>query len=126
MPKVPAGETKRLAWALGAGHAGWPEHQPAGQRYCAHPGRLVIAIDVKAVRGARNRDRKAPLVVTLAHGVGAVLGQVAVDEEGNEIPAVRELLKAFAGLAGRSPRSARYIRGVTPRRSSSAGAPGTR
>jgi hypothetical protein len=64
-------------------------------------GRLVIAIDGKAVRGARNTGRKAPrLVAALAHGVGAVLGQVAVDEESNEIPAVRELLKAFADLAG--------------------------
>ena len=30
----------------------------------------------------------------------AVLGQVAVDAESNEIPAVRDLLKAFADLAG--------------------------
>ena len=36
----------------------------------------------------------------LAHGIGAVLGQVAVDEKPNEIPAVRELLKAFTDLAG--------------------------
>lgn len=34
------------------------------------------------------------------HGIGAVLGQVAVDAKTNEIPAVRELLKAFADLAG--------------------------
>ena len=34
------------------------------------------------------------------HGLGAVLGQVAVEEKSNEIPAVRELLKAFAGVAG--------------------------
>ena len=64
-------------------------------------GRLVIAVDGKTVRGARNKDGKAPhLVAALAHGIGAVLGQVAVDEKSNEIPAVRELLKAFAGLAG--------------------------
>jgi predicted transposase YbfD/YdcC len=63
-------------------------------------GRLVIAIDGKAVRGARNKDGKAPhLVAALAHGIGAVLGQVAVDEKSNEIPAVRDLLKAFASLA---------------------------
>src|SRR6185437_10309302 len=63
-------------------------------------GRLVIAIDGKAVRGARNKDGKAPhLVAALAHGIGAVLGQVAVEEKSNEIPAVRDLLKAFAGLA---------------------------
>jgi hypothetical protein len=64
-------------------------------------GRLVIAIDGKAVRGARNKDGKAPhLVAALAHGIGAVLGQVAVDAKSNEIPAVRELLKAFTDLAG--------------------------
>ena len=64
-------------------------------------GRLVIAIDGKTVRGAKGKDGKAPhLVAALAHGIGAVLGQVAVDGKSNEIPAVRELLKAFAGLAG--------------------------
>ena len=63
--------------------------------------RLVIAIDGKTVRGARNETGKAPhLVAALAHGIGAVLGQVAVDEKSNEIPAVRELLKAFTDLAG--------------------------
>ena len=63
-------------------------------------GRLVIAIDGKAVRGAKDKDGKAPhLVAALAHGIGAVLGQVAVDEKSNEIPAVRDLLKAFASLA---------------------------
>jgi predicted transposase YbfD/YdcC len=56
-------------------------------------GRLVIAIDGKTVRGAKNKTGKAPHLV-------AVLGQVAVDEKSNEIPAVRELLKAFTDLAG--------------------------
>jgi predicted transposase YbfD/YdcC len=64
-------------------------------------GRLVIAIDGKAVRGAKDKAGKAPhLVAALAHGLGVVLGQVAVAAKSNEIPAVRELLKAFAGLAG--------------------------
>jgi len=64
-------------------------------------GRLVIAIDGKTVRGAKNKDGKAPhLVAALAHGIGAVLGQVAVEEKSNEIPAVWDLLKAFASLAG--------------------------
>jgi hypothetical protein len=62
--------------------------------------RLVIAIDGKTVRGAKSKGGKAPhLVAALAHGIGAVLGQVAVDEKSNEIPAVRDLLKAFASLA---------------------------
>jgi predicted transposase YbfD/YdcC len=64
-------------------------------------GRLVIAIDGKAVRGAKDKTGKAPhLVAALAHGIGAVLGRAAVDAKSNEIPAVRELLKAFASLAG--------------------------
>ena len=64
-------------------------------------GRLVIAIDGKTVRGAKDKTGKAPhLVAALAHGIGAVLGQVAVDAKSNEIPAVRELLTAFASLAG--------------------------
>jgi predicted transposase YbfD/YdcC len=64
-------------------------------------GRLVIAVDGKAVRGARKKGGKAPhLAAALAHGTGAVPGQVAVDARSNEIPAVRELLKAFADLAG--------------------------
>jgi len=64
-------------------------------------GRLVIAIDGKTVRGAKGKTGKAPhLVAALAHGIGAVLGQVAVEEKSNEIPAVRDLLKAFASLAG--------------------------
>jgi predicted transposase YbfD/YdcC len=64
-------------------------------------GRLVIAVDGKAVRGAKNKDGKAPhLVAALAHGIGAVLGQVAVTAKSNEIPAVRELLNAFTDLAG--------------------------
>ena len=62
--------------------------------------RLVIAIDGKTVRGAKSKGGKAPhLVAALAHSIGAVLGQVAVDEKSNEIPAVRELLKAFADVA---------------------------
>jgi DDE_Tnp_1-associated len=64
-------------------------------------GRLVIAIDGKAVRGARDKDGKAPhLVAALAHGIGAVLGQVAVTAKSNEMPAVRDLLNAFTDLAG--------------------------
>ena len=64
-------------------------------------GRLVIAVDGKAVRGAKGKDGKAPhLAAALAHGIGAVLGQVAVEAKSNEIPAVRDLLKAFADLTG--------------------------
>jgi DDE family transposase len=65
-------------------------------------GRLVIAVDGKAVRGGGgDRDGRAPhLVAALAHGIGAVLGQAAVTAKSNEIPAVRDLLKAFTDLGG--------------------------
>ena len=57
-------------------------------------------VDGKTVRGAKDKNGKAPhLVAALAHGIGAVLGQVAVEAKSNEIPAVRDLLKAFASLA---------------------------
>jgi predicted transposase YbfD/YdcC len=57
-------------------------------------GRRVIAIDGKTVRGARVGATSAPhLVAALAHGSGAVLGQVAVSEKSNEIPAARDLLE---------------------------------
>ena len=63
-------------------------------------GGLVIAVDGKTVRGAKDKTGKAPhLVAALAHGFGAVPGQVAADAKSNEIPAVRDLLKAFASLA---------------------------
>jgi len=46
------------------------------------------------VRGARVGATSAPhLVAALAHGSGAVLGQVAVSEKSNEIPAARDLLE---------------------------------
>ncbi|GAA4804919.1 ISAs1 family transposase [Tomitella cavernea] len=61
-------------------------------------GRLVIALDGKTVRGARDRkaEGRAPhLVAAFDHGAGAVLGQVAVDAKTNEIPATRTLLAQF-------------------------------
>ncbi|MFI8219997.1 ISAs1 family transposase [Streptomyces sp. NPDC085932] len=57
-------------------------------------GRRVIAIDGKTVRGARGGGfAGSHLVAALAHGSGAVLGQVAVSEKSNEIPTARELLE---------------------------------
>ncbi len=56
-------------------------------------GRRVIAIDGKTVRGARTATRAAPhLVAALCHETGAVVGQVAVADKSNEIPAARDLL----------------------------------
>ncbi len=61
----------------------------------------MIAVDGKTLRNAKRRGGKAPhLVAALAHGAGAVLGQVAVAAKSNEIPAVRDLLRAFTDLAG--------------------------
>ena len=86
-------------------------------------GRLVIAIDGKTVRGAKNKAGKAPhLVAALAHGIGAVLGQAAVDEKSNEIPAVRDLLKRSPVSPPQLSRSTQCTRRATPHRSSSAGA----
>jgi hypothetical protein len=65
-------------------------------------GRLVIAMHRRQGRPRREeqgREGPAPGRGPGAQGIGAVLGQVAVDEKGNEIPAVRDLLKAFASLA---------------------------
>jgi hypothetical protein len=85
-------------------------------------GRLVIAVDGKTVRGARNKDGKAPhLVAALAHGIGAVLGQAAVDAKSNEIPAVRELLRRSPAWPAPSSRLTPCTRKVTQRRSSQAG-----
>ena len=94
--------TCRRAFALAA--VGLPGQVPGAWLYTRAAqagGRMVIEIDGKAVRGTKSKDGKAPhLVAALAHGIGAVLGQVAADAKSNEIPAVRELLKAFVGLAG--------------------------
>lgn len=58
--------------------------------------RRVIAIDGKTVRGARTATTVAPhLVAALDHGTGVVMGQVAVADKSNEIPAARELLAGF-------------------------------
>ncbi|MEU9410952.1 hypothetical protein AB0E08_35395 [Streptomyces sp. NPDC048281] len=50
-------------------------------------GRRVIAIDGKTVRDARAGSSTPHLAAALAHGSGAVPGQVAVSEKSNEIPA---------------------------------------
>ncbi|WP_338673490.1 transposase family protein [Streptomyces sp. SCSIO 30461] len=59
--------------------------------------RRVIAIDGKTVRGARSGGSPAPhLVAALAHGSGAVLGQVAVSEKSPD-----SLINDLAGALGR-------------------------
>lgn len=59
-------------------------------------GQQIIAIDGKAVRGAKDAQGQMPhLVATLDHHSGAVLGQLAVAAKSNEIPCVPELLADF-------------------------------
>jgi len=59
-------------------------------------GRTLVAVDGKTVRGARSPARAAPhLVAALDQRTGAVVGQVAVADRSNEIPAVRDLLAGF-------------------------------
>lgn len=56
-------------------------------------GRLVIALDGKTVRGARDSDARAPhLVAAFTHHDGIVLGQTQVSDKSNEIPATQHLL----------------------------------
>lgn len=63
-------------------------------------GRLVIALDGKTVRGARDGDARAPhLVAAHTHHDGIVIGQTHVDAKSNEIPATRHLL-AMMDLEG--------------------------
>ena len=58
--------------------------------------RLVMAIGGKDGPRREGKTGEAPhLAAALAHGIGAVPGQVAVDAKPNETPAVRDLLKAF-------------------------------
>jgi predicted transposase YbfD/YdcC len=60
------------------------------------PGRRVVAVDGKTVRGARAADGTAPhLLACLDHGSGVVLAQIAVDGKTNEIT-------MFAGLLGQA------------------------
>ena len=60
--------------------------------------------DQRKERGRRHPLAGLPAVGTAAVTAGArsfaAIGQVAVDAKSNEIPAVRELLKAFADLTG--------------------------
>lgn len=62
-------------------------------RAATNAGRLVIALDGKTVRGARDADVSAPhLVAAFTHTDGLTLGQTQVDSKSNEIPATQRLL----------------------------------
>ncbi len=62
-------------------------------RAITNAGRLVIALDGKTVRGARDAEASAPhLVAAFTHADGIVVGQTQVDAKSNEIPATQRLL----------------------------------
>ena len=65
--------------------------------------RAPVAVDGKQVRGAsrHNPRGRTLLVAALEHGSGLVLGQEAVRDKSNEIPAVRTLVGQL-NLAGRT------------------------
>jgi predicted transposase YbfD/YdcC len=109
---VPAGHAVRIAALSGSrchlqiaeppGRSTWHPQLPQdiAEPVLTAPGVPSFPADGTAVRGAKAGSGKAPhLVAALAHGIGAVLGQVTVDARSNEIPAVRDLLRAFASLA---------------------------
>ncbi len=70
-------------------------------RMSRHP--APVAVDGKQVRGAsrHNPRGRTLLVAALEHGSGLVLGQEAVRDKSNEIPAVRTLVSQLR-LAGRT------------------------
>jgi predicted transposase YbfD/YdcC len=65
------------------------------------PRRRAIAVDGKALRGSRDAEQRARMVMAcLDHDSGATLGQVEIAEKSNEIPMFSTLLDTIADLAG--------------------------
>jgi predicted transposase YbfD/YdcC len=65
------------------------------------PGRRVVAVDGKTVRGARASDGTAPhLMACLDHGTGVVLAQAAVGSKTNEISVFTTVLAQAGDLDG--------------------------
>lgn len=66
------------------------------------PGTLqAISIDGKTLRGSKKQGAKdVHLLSAVSHGLGLTLGQQAVDDKSNEIPAAQQLLKMLV-LEGR-------------------------
>jgi predicted transposase YbfD/YdcC len=61
--------------------------------------RAAIAVDGKAMRGARVGRGRVPMVMAaLDHSTGVVLGQVDIDEKSNEIPKFSTLLDSIDDL----------------------------
>jgi hypothetical protein len=84
--------------AAGRAVGAWVGAQLAARRPAAQ---VVLAVDGKAVRGARTGDGTAPhLLACLDHGAGVVLAQVAVDGKTNEITVFTALLAQAGDLDG--------------------------
>lgn len=63
--------------------------------------RHAIAVDGKALRGSRDGEQRARMVMAcLDHDSGVVLGQVEIAEKSNEIPMFTTLLDTIADLTG--------------------------
>jgi predicted transposase YbfD/YdcC len=76
-----------------------PPPAPAGPPPAAPPAWVGLALDGKAVRGANRHGARVHLVSLVRHGDACVLGQLAVADKSNELPAARRLL-ARRKLAG--------------------------
>ena len=102
---IPAGTTVwRLLTRLDAGLltvvlADWlRERTPVAPRPPRY--RMVIAVDGKTLRGARNGGRQVHLLSALDTSTGIVLAQVTIDTKSNEIPAFGPLLDAVETVLG--------------------------
>ena len=73
--------------------------RPAWQR--ARAGIAHGRIRICAAPRSRPKHGRRMMVAAVEHDTGVVLGQVEVDRKSNEIPAVRELLRAASILTGR-------------------------
>jgi predicted transposase YbfD/YdcC len=63
--------------------------------------RRAIAVDGKALRGSRNGDERARMVMAaLDHDAAVTLGQVEISEKSNEIPSFSVLLDTIDDLEG--------------------------
>jgi predicted transposase YbfD/YdcC len=63
--------------------------------------RRALAVDGKALRGSRDGEQRARMVMAcLDHDSGVVLGQVEIAEKSNEIPMFTTLLDTIADLTG--------------------------
>ncbi|MBU3067849.1 ISAs1 family transposase [Nocardia sp. NEAU-G5] len=108
--EVPDGSTIRRALskftgdgfdqAVGAWLAGRLAAAPATCRVRRRH-RRAVAVDGKTLRGSRDGDTRAVMVMAcLDHDHGVVLNQAQIDDKSNEIPSFAPLLDGIADLTG--------------------------